>query len=72
MRVLIVGGGVIGASVAYQLAARGADAIVLERSAIGCAASGKSGGFLIDMFGESYPSCAPRAADADERIRTPP
>jgi glycine/D-amino acid oxidase-like deaminating enzyme len=46
MRVLIVGGGVIGASIAYYLAARGADVMVIERSAIGCAASGKSGGFL--------------------------
>ena len=46
MRVLIVGGGVIGASIAYHLAARGADVVVIERRAIACAASGKSGGFL--------------------------
>ena len=46
MRILILGGGVIGASVAYHLAARGADVVVLERSAVACAASGKSGGFL--------------------------
>lgn len=46
MRALIVGGGVIGTSIAYHLAARGADAIVIERQAIACAASGKSGGFL--------------------------
>jgi glycine/D-amino acid oxidase-like deaminating enzyme len=46
MRILIVGGGVIGTSIAYHLAARGVDVIVIERSAIACAASGKSGGFL--------------------------
>lgn len=46
MRVLILGGGVIGASIAYWLAARGAEPVVIERSAIACAASGKSGGFL--------------------------
>ena len=46
MRVLILGGGAIGVSIAYHLAARGADVIVIERSAIACAASGKSGGFL--------------------------
>ena len=46
MRVLILGGGVIGTSIAYHLAARGADAVVIERSAVACAASGKSGGFL--------------------------
>ena len=46
MRALIVGGGVIGTSMAYFLSARGADVVVIERKAIGCAASGKSGGFL--------------------------
>jgi glycine/D-amino acid oxidase-like deaminating enzyme len=46
MRVLIVGAGVIGASIAYHLAARGAGVVVLERKAVACAASGKSGGFL--------------------------
>jgi glycine/D-amino acid oxidase-like deaminating enzyme len=46
MRVLIVGAGVIGTSIAYHLAARGAEVMVLERKAVACAASGKSGGFL--------------------------
>jgi glycine/D-amino acid oxidase-like deaminating enzyme len=46
MRVLIVGAGVIGTSIAYHLAARSADVVVLERNAVACAASGKSGGFL--------------------------
>ena len=46
MRILIVGGGVVGASIAYHLAARGVDVVVIERRAIACAASGKSGGFL--------------------------
>jgi glycine/D-amino acid oxidase-like deaminating enzyme len=46
MRALILGGGVIGTSIAFRLASRGADVTVVERSAIACAASGKSGGFL--------------------------
>ena len=46
MRVLIVGGGVIGAAIAYFLSRRGAQAIVVERTDVACAASGKSGGFL--------------------------
>jgi glycine/D-amino acid oxidase-like deaminating enzyme len=46
MRVLICGGGVIGTSLAYFLSRRGVEAVVIERTAIACAASGKSGGFL--------------------------
>ena len=46
MHVLICGGGVIGASVAYCLARRGARVTLVERTAPACAASGKSGGFL--------------------------
>jgi len=46
MRVLICGGGVIGASVAYFLGCRGVEAVVIERLAPAAAASGKSGGFL--------------------------
>jgi glycine/D-amino acid oxidase-like deaminating enzyme len=46
MRVVICGGGVIGAAVAYFLTRRGVRPIVVERTGIACAASGKSGGFL--------------------------
>jgi glycine/D-amino acid oxidase-like deaminating enzyme len=46
MRVLICGGGVIAASIAYFLSRRGAEVVVVERNGLACAASGKSGGFL--------------------------
>ena len=46
MRILILGGGVIGACVAHYLARGGAKVVVVERNAVACAASGKSGGFL--------------------------
>jgi glycine/D-amino acid oxidase-like deaminating enzyme len=46
MHVLICGGGVIGASIAYFLSRRGVTATVIEGTALACAASGKSGGFL--------------------------
>ena len=46
MRVLICGGGVIGASIAYFLSLRGVRTTVIERTGVACAASGKSGGFL--------------------------
>ena len=46
MRVLICGGGVIGTSIAYFLARREVETVVIERCEVACAASGKSGGFL--------------------------
>jgi glycine/D-amino acid oxidase-like deaminating enzyme len=45
-RVVICGGGVIGAAIAYHLGLRGIGATVIERAEIAAAASGKSGGFL--------------------------
>lgn len=46
MRVVICGGGVIGACIAYFLSQRRVEAVVVERTGVACAASGKSGGFL--------------------------
>ena len=46
MRVVICGGGAIGAAIAYYASQRGIEAIVVERTGVACAASGKSGGFL--------------------------
>jgi glycine/D-amino acid oxidase-like deaminating enzyme len=45
-RIVICGGGAIGAAIAYFLSRRGAWPIVIERHAVAGAASGKSGGFL--------------------------
>ncbi|MFN8633540.1 MAG: FAD-dependent oxidoreductase [Chloroflexota bacterium] len=46
MRVVVCGGGVIGASTAYFLSRRGADVTVVERAGVACASSGKAGAFL--------------------------
>ena len=46
MRVVICGAGVIGASTAYFLSLRGIEVVVVERTGVACAASGKAGGFL--------------------------
>ncbi len=46
MRVVICGGGVIGACTAYFLRRHGVDVIVVERTEVAAAASGKAGGFL--------------------------
>lgn len=46
MKVVIIGAGAIGASIAYFLAKKNVHATVIERCGVACAASGKSGGFL--------------------------
>jgi glycine/D-amino acid oxidase-like deaminating enzyme len=45
-RIVICGGGAIGAAIAYFTSRRGARTTVIERHAVASAASGKSGGFL--------------------------
>jgi glycine/D-amino acid oxidase-like deaminating enzyme len=50
-RIVIVGGGIHAVSIAYYLGKRGAASLVVERSAIAAAASGKSGGFLAREWG---------------------
>ncbi|MSP75678.1 MAG: FAD-binding oxidoreductase [Rhodospirillaceae bacterium] len=45
-KIVICGGGVIGAAIAYYLSLRGVQPLVIERHEIAGAASGKSGGFL--------------------------
>src|SRR5262245_19114540 len=45
-QVVVCGAGVIGAAVAYFLARRGIAVTVIERTAVACAASGKSAGFI--------------------------
>lgn len=46
MKVVVCGGGIVGASTAYFLALEGADVTLVERHEVAGAASGKSGGFL--------------------------
>lgn len=46
LRVVVCGGGVIGTSIAYFLSLREVEAVVVERTGVANAASGKSGGFL--------------------------
>lgn len=44
--VIVIGAGVQGASLAFHLAARGADVLVVERSTVGAGATGRSSGFV--------------------------
>lgn len=55
MRVVICGGGVIGACTAWFLRRRGIDVIVVERTDVAAAASGKAGGFLARNWCEGSP-----------------
>src|SRR5437667_5412717 len=62
MRVVICGGGVIGACTAYFLIRRGIDVIVVERTEVAAAASGKAGGFLaLDWCGTPLDALARRS-----------
>ena len=70
MRILICGGGAVGTSLAYWLAKRGAEPIVVESSAVGGAASGKSGGFLARDWcdGSALEPMARRSFDLHARL----
>lgn len=54
-RVVICGGGIIGAATAYYLSQQGVGATVVEREALAAAASGKAGGFLALDWNDSSP-----------------
>jgi sarcosine oxidase subunit beta len=56
VEILIIGGGVVGCSIAYHLARRGArDVIVLEQAAVGSGSSGRAVGGVRQQF--STPAC---------------
>src|SRR3954447_14895643 len=55
MRVVVCGGGVIGACIAYFLSLRQVEVVLVERTGVACAASGKSGGFLALDWCDSTP-----------------
>ena len=56
-QVVILGGGLIGASLAYHLTSRhGVKPIIIERTEVAAAASGKAGGFLAKKWGDGTPT----------------
>jgi len=54
--VVILGAGIVGAATAYFLTKRGLKPIVIERSGVAAAASGKAGGFLARSWGDGGPT----------------
>jgi glycine/D-amino acid oxidase-like deaminating enzyme len=55
VRVIVVGGGVIGCSAACALARRGAKVILVERSVVGSGASGAAAGMLAPLSESDAP-----------------
>lgn len=53
--VIIIGAGIIGASIAHQLSLLNQPATILEQTAIACAASGKAAGFLAADWSDHTP-----------------
>jgi len=51
-KVIVCGGGIHGASIAYYLTLKGIKPTVIERTQVAAAASGKSGGFLARDWGD--------------------
>lgn len=49
--VVICGGGIQGAAIAYYLSLRGVPSTIVEQCEVACAASGKAGGFLAKNWG---------------------
>jgi sarcosine oxidase subunit beta len=73
--IIIVGAGVQGASLAFHLAERGADVLVLERATAGSGATGRSSGFVrmhYDLESEAQLAWAslPYFTDWAERVGT--
>ncbi len=70
MRVAILGGGVIGAATAYYLSRRGLNPVIIERTGLANAASGKSGGFLARDWCDGTPlqMLARRSFDLHARL----
>jgi sarcosine oxidase subunit beta len=52
--VVIAGGGVMGCALAYQLARRGVDVMLLERSALGAESTGKCAGGVRQQFSSEH------------------
>jgi glycine/D-amino acid oxidase-like deaminating enzyme len=64
--VTIVGGGIIGAACALELAGRGASVTLVERDELAAGASGRNQGWFVLS---SDPACAPMSRVSLDRYR---
>jgi len=58
---IVVGGGIAGLTIAWELARRGADVTLLEQERIGAGASGRNTGTLLHQVEPEMPSGNPSA-----------
>ena len=63
--VLVIGGGIVGASTAYQLAKRGASVTLLEADRLASGATGRNLGFIWLHTRRAGPGARPRDGDPD-------
>eukprot|EP00927_Polykrikos_kofoidii_P054288 TRINITY_DN48729_c0_g1_i1.p1 TRINITY_DN48729_c0_g1~~TRINITY_DN48729_c0_g1_i1.p1 ORF type:complete len:365 (-),score=50.57 TRINITY_DN48729_c0_g1_i1:87-1181(-) len=70
--ILVLGGGVIGVSVAYHLALRGVKVTLVDRAGIASCASGKAGGFLARNWNDGSPTqeLTHKSFDMHEEVAT--
>jgi glycine/D-amino acid oxidase-like deaminating enzyme len=66
--VVVVGGGIIGCAVAYELAGRGASVILVERSELAAGASGRNHGLLLNPLDPALVPMARASTHLYERI----
>lgn len=64
MDVIVVGGGIIGCAIAWELAARGASVRLLDQRAVGTGASWASAGVLCPWLDGSYTALTPMLAES--------
>ncbi|HEU5103509.1 MAG TPA: FAD-binding oxidoreductase [Roseiflexaceae bacterium] len=65
--VVVIGGGLLGASTAYWLARAGAAAVLIEQGALAAGATGRNGGFMVAGTAERYPAAIARLGHATAR-----
>lgn len=65
--VAVVGGGIIGSALGYQLTRAGIKTVLLERSGLAQEATGRNGGFVSLGLAEPYPAACARLGDETAR-----
>ena len=59
-KVVVIGGGILGAATALWLARAGASPVLIEREALAAGASGRNGGLVVPGTAEAYPAAIAR------------